>query len=578
MTVRRRRRTPESFMIDTSPTPSRRPEGLRRPRTIGAGLRIGITSGLACLLSAGLVPTIFSSTASAAPMDKKPSQAARLAGITATGGGYAGWAMRQQPTVRSNSTMAAATTPAGVPGIDVASYQGNVNWSNWYANGKRWAYTKATEGTSYTNPYFSQQYTGSYKVGMIRGAYHFARPDNGTGAAQAKYFVAHGGGWSGDGKTLPGALDIEDNYTGGGRCWGNTDAQNVAWVKSFLAEYKRLTGRDAVIYSNISFWKDCLGNTTAFSSTSPFWLAYWSSKRPSSYPGGWTYDTFWQYSGTGSTDLDVFNGTSTRLKVLATGTDPNAASNADPDGDGLTNAQESKYGTNPDSKDTDRDGLSDKAEVTGTKIMHYGVVTTNPLKKDTDGDGLSDKTELTGILIKNYGTVRPNPRAKDSDGDGLSDYTEVKTGFPVWTAKRYVTYASPNVKDTDHDGYSDATERSLHLSPRRKDTDKDGYSDKTERTGILLPRYGTVKPNPLRKDSDGDGWGDRTELTTAVTVRVKGRSAYKAYSSPNRKDSDRDGVSDVAERKRGTDPVKKDTDRDGVRDKKDHHPLNPKRR
>jgi hypothetical protein len=81
----------------------------------------------------------------------------------------------------------------------------------------------------------------------------------------------------------------------------------------------------------------------------------------------------------------------------------------------------------------------------------------------------------------------------------------------------------------------------------------------------------------LRRDSDGDGWGDRTELTTAVTVRVKGRAAYKAYSSPNRKDSDKDGVSDVAERRRGTDPVKKDTDRDGVRDNKDRYPLNPKR-
>jgi hypothetical protein len=46
---------------------------------------------------------------------------------------------------------------------------------------------------------------------MIRGAYHFARPHTTSGVIQAEYFVDHGGGWSGDGTTLPGALDIEYN-------------------------------------------------------------------------------------------------------------------------------------------------------------------------------------------------------------------------------------------------------------------------------------------------------------------------------------------------------------------------------
>ena len=42
--------------------------------------------------------------------------------------------------------------------------------------GVRFAYVKATEGRTYRNPYFAQQYNGSYNVGMIRGAYHFALP------------------------------------------------------------------------------------------------------------------------------------------------------------------------------------------------------------------------------------------------------------------------------------------------------------------------------------------------------------------------------------------------------------------
>src|SRR4051794_13713472 len=196
--------------------PGRPPHRTRLRRTISAGLAASLWAGMAT----ALLPVMY---AAATPLDRKPSQAARIAGVTASGGGFAGWALRARPAVRAN---AVAATPAGVRGIDVASYQGNVNWSSWYSKGIRWAYVKATEGTSYTNPYFSSQYTGSYKQGMPRGAPPSPRPDAGTGAGQARYFVAHGGGRSGDGRTLPGALDIEDNYTGGPRCWGNTDAEN----------------------------------------------------------------------------------------------------------------------------------------------------------------------------------------------------------------------------------------------------------------------------------------------------------------------------------------------------------------
>jgi len=61
----------------------------------------------------------------------------------------------------------------------------------------------------YKSPHFSPQYTGATKAGLIRGSYHFALPDKSTGATQANYFASNGGGWSDDGITLPGALDLE---------------------------------------------------------------------------------------------------------------------------------------------------------------------------------------------------------------------------------------------------------------------------------------------------------------------------------------------------------------------------------
>lgn len=148
----------------------------------------------------------------------------------------------------------------------MSGYQGNVDWASYWNQGKRWAYTKASEGNYYTNPYFGQQYTGSYNQGFIRGAYHFATPNDTSGAAQAEYVVAHGGGWSGDGKTLPGMLDIEYNPYGA-TCYGLSQAAMRNWITDFLNRYQQLTSRDAVIYSTLDWWTTCTGNTAAFGFT-----------------------------------------------------------------------------------------------------------------------------------------------------------------------------------------------------------------------------------------------------------------------------------------------------------------------
>ncbi|MFJ3230967.1 lysozyme [Streptomyces sp. NPDC086787] len=204
-------------------------------------------------------------------------------------------------------------------GVDVASHQGNVDWSKLWGGGVRWAYTKATEGTYYTNPYFASQYTGSRGVGMIRGAYHFATPDSTGGATQADYFVNHGGGWSGDGVTLPGVLDIEWNPYGDD-CYDKSPSEMVTWIRNFLNRYKSRTGRNAVIYTATSWWKTCTDNYSGFGGSNPLWIARYASS-PGTLPAGWSTYTMWQYTSTGPTvgDHDKFNGASDRLRKLAKG-------------------------------------------------------------------------------------------------------------------------------------------------------------------------------------------------------------------------------------------------------------------
>ena len=62
---------------------------------------------------------------------------------------------------------------------------------------------------AFIDPEFNTNYVAAANAGLIRGAYHFAPPDVSSGATQANFFLAHGGGWSSDGITLPGTLDIE---------------------------------------------------------------------------------------------------------------------------------------------------------------------------------------------------------------------------------------------------------------------------------------------------------------------------------------------------------------------------------
>ncbi|SDX21248.1 Lyzozyme M1 (1,4-beta-N-acetylmuramidase), GH25 family [Amycolatopsis xylanica] len=205
---------------------------------------------------------------------------------------------------------------ATVAGIDVASYQGNVDWAYWWGQGKRFVWTKATEGTYYTNPYFAQQYNGSYNQGFIRGAYHFAIPNGSTGAAQADYFLAHGGGWSGDGKTLPGALDMEYNPYGA-TCYGLSQSAMGAWVRSFHDRYYARTGRWPVIYTSTSWWNQCVGSTQNFGGTVPLWVARYSSS-VGTLPYGWGFHTVWQYTSS-PLDQDTFNGAYDRLQALANG-------------------------------------------------------------------------------------------------------------------------------------------------------------------------------------------------------------------------------------------------------------------
>jgi hypothetical protein len=144
--------------------------------------------------------------------------------------------------------------------------------------------------------------------------------------------------------------------------------------------------------------------------------------------------------------------------------------------------------------DTDGDGLPDSVEAVGWTIfldasgrgeLSERRVTSDPESADTDGDGLLDYQELASLT---------DPARVDTDGDGLTDLEEL-----------HVYKSNPCDVDTDHDARGPTGEflpnpalfdgnevRLSRTSPTLADTDGDSLTDFEEITGGGLA--------PLRAD------------------------------------------------------------------------------
>lgn len=206
-----------------------------------------------------------------------------------------------------------AAAAAATPGVAVGGHDPNLDWPALYQQGARFAYVQATTGTTQVNPSFQQQYDGAAGAGLFPGAAHFALPDRSSGAAQAAFFVDHGGGWTPGGKTLPGTLDIEYNPYGP-TCYGMSQSAMRTWLKDFVATYQARVGRPPVVYTTRDWWVTCTGDYTGLSS-----LPLWIGGDVTNLPGGWTTWTFRPVASQGTLDRHHFNGDEARLAAFARG-------------------------------------------------------------------------------------------------------------------------------------------------------------------------------------------------------------------------------------------------------------------
>ena len=92
-----------------------------------------------------------------------------------------------------------------VRGVDVSSYQGEIDWEILSKENIDFAFIKATEGSTHIDKYFKNNFSNALKTNLSVGAYHFFSFDS-KGKTQAENFISNVPKTSG---MLPPVVDVE---------------------------------------------------------------------------------------------------------------------------------------------------------------------------------------------------------------------------------------------------------------------------------------------------------------------------------------------------------------------------------
>lgn len=212
-----------------------------------------------------------------------------------------------------------------VLGIDVSNHNPPVNWQAVKNANISFAFAKATEGATFKDRTFSTNWSSMKAAGIIRGAYHFFRPQK-TAEEQVDNFllVVKNVLEPGD---LPPVLDLEHWPMEVGEAWKNLAFhERISRVKIWLKKVADATGEKPIIYTSPSFWREYMRDTHDFTDH-PLWLAHYTRKPQPDVPannwGGNSY-TIWQHTESGRVagvsgpvDINRFNGSFEKLVALA---------------------------------------------------------------------------------------------------------------------------------------------------------------------------------------------------------------------------------------------------------------------
>jgi GH25 family lysozyme M1 (1,4-beta-N-acetylmuramidase) len=190
--------------------------------------------------------------------------------------------------------------------IDISSYQAGINLAGWHA-----VCSKISQGTGYTNPYWTRFKGSAANVGAYFFGYHFLTAGNGAG--QADYY------WSRAGR-LPAMIDFEPSNTRPG----------MGDAISFCDRLRARGGIVNMVYLPHWYWQQ-IGSPSltpfinrhlhlvssaysAYSDGGGGWAPYGGMR-----PDVWQYTSTMRTGGFGQVDCNAYKGSFAQLAAMVGG-------------------------------------------------------------------------------------------------------------------------------------------------------------------------------------------------------------------------------------------------------------------
>ncbi len=207
--------------------------------------------------------------------------------------------MRSSGSTQAYSTTKGDTRPHhgvsaakafSVEGIDVSKWQGDIDWQTVKSAGVSFAFIKSTEGGDHLDERFLENWNGAKAAGVPRAAYHFVFWCR-TAHEQAAWFKQN---VPVDKDALPPVLDLEWNAE------SRTCPARIPFgeardkIRVMLKAMEEHTGKKPIIYTDITFHEDVLGNSF---DEYPYWVRSTAAEPHERYKDrAWS---FWQFTTTG---------------------------------------------------------------------------------------------------------------------------------------------------------------------------------------------------------------------------------------------------------------------------------------
>ncbi len=199
-------------------------------------------------------------------------------------------------------------TDPSILGLDISHFQGDIQWNDLKSDGVNFVYIKASEGTEFKDPKYTQNYASAKKECLYRGAYHFYETGKNPKKQAQNFIEAVNKLESGD---LPPVIDLEELGIKTPVTKEVYETNVLLWLK--IVEEK--LGIRPILYSNTVFANRYLKHPEF--SKYKFWIADYTKAKSPEVPYTWRNKGWiiWQRTdqkklkgALGDVDYDIFNG------------------------------------------------------------------------------------------------------------------------------------------------------------------------------------------------------------------------------------------------------------------------------